>query len=81
MSIVGEKHVVGFDVSVNYAKTMGIGQRTTALNADLENLARRQRGVFLDYALEIRLRQILHHDIVYAVVAAGVVDLDNVWMV
>ena len=77
-SVVVDDHVVRLEVAVDDAAAVGEPRRLEDLDRDVDRADRVERRLLADQLLERAAREVLHRDVVGAVVGAAVVDADDV---
>ena len=80
LGVVGvvDDHVVGFQVAMDDAVTVGEAGRLEDLDRDVDRPQLIDRSLLPDQLLERAAREVLHRDVVRVVVLAAVVDADDV---
>ena len=81
VAVLGHEDVLRLHVAVHHVAPVGGAERREDLLGEVDRLQRRQRGAPADDLLEVRPRQVLHHDVVAAVRLPAVVDGDDVRVV
>ena len=75
---VVDDHVVGLQVAVDHAATVGEPGRLEDLDGDVDRADRIERRLLADQLLERAAGQVLHRDVVRVLEGAAVVDADDV---
>ena len=80
LSLRGNDNVLGFDIPMNDILLVGRLDAPSHLDGNADGLFEVQPALLFNISLEGNTLHIFHHDIVHAVLAAYIVDIDNVGM-